>query len=907
MALETLKEYILSPKPEEQKRHLIYQYFSELFPKSFHEEKRKSDIYIDGQLVVETKSHAVDFLEGFYQALHYRKKGLSFSAVCVIAHKFIALWRTDDIPDFAYKIANNSDPMKPAREMGVINAKKTGKTKKEIIRKKSSFILMPGDFEATLFQPTIIELFEFQKMVLNLEARRLQVDSRNFIETITLTEKFFDKPLDAIHCFYSIVGVWDETSMLAMNDSNEIRAFSTKKGRFSEKIDLHPKHFEVFKKFVEKRYIFTNEGSGFTEDYYFSRFDEVISRLNPEYAKQHGIFFTDINLSKFALWFVHQYFEKKLGEKYVVLDPAGGSGNLVTSWKGNLKHKIVSELQPDLLKTIERRMQLDPEELQAGFTIIPKTSEGVGLNFLDISGEEYLERLENEINKKNLFIDKPLAFLLNPPYKNTDENISKREKVDAQYDVHNSIIEITGTDAGRERYLAFLGQILNICKSQVEKHPGFKPVVMIFTPTSWLIPRPTYVSFREIFDRYFKFENGFIVTGKEFFKLPGKWPLSFSIWTYNYKEKGNKNNVRVRDFNHITKKQISLNWNETLENINKILLSLIRSSKTIKLDNSRGDIRNTLPLIKRISSGKMIQQTRYDYSHAKRKEDYGKLVSGFPLNDKYRHFELKRTCGNPLGQFIGLMDDGTPVRISQDNYQRMSNQPDRIWFRLDLDFKGANKTKISNGAADNRSYCAYDIFSARSTISWFAITKSTIDYYPLWANQFDIWPPKLNEELAPYYYSLCFAFALAENVCVVIKFEADNPMEGAPEVFVDNPLCPANPESFWSTTLDGVIVSYPPLAKQLVKKIKELYTYWNQEFCKGKTIEYVGLQDEPYFRYFSYPDFLTPYSGLVQIRKYATINNKADLVTKFEEISKLSKAVKEEIYRLLVKEFGYFE
>ena len=144
-------------------------------------------------------------------------------------------------------------------------------------------------------------------------------------------------------------------------------------------------------------------------------------------------------------------------------------------------------------------------------------------------------------------------------------------------------------------------------------------------------------------------------------------------------------------------------------------------------------------------------------------------------------------------------------------------------------------------------------------------------------------------------------------MCVVTKFEADNPVEGAPEVFVDNPLCPSNPESFWSTTLDKEIVAEPPLAKQLVDKVKELYTYWNQAYCKGKTLEYMGLQDEPYFKYFNYPDFLTPFSGLIQIRKYATINSKTDLTERFEEIARLSKAVKEEIYRLLVEEFGYFE
>ena len=67
------------------------------------------------------------------------------------------------------------------------------------------------------------------------------------------------------------------------------------------------------------------------------------------------------------------------------------------------------------------------------------------------------------------------------------------------------------------------------------------------------------------------------------------------------------------------------------------------------------------------------------------------------------------------------------------------------------------------------------------------------------------------------------------------------------------------------------------------------------------------LQDEPYFKYFDYPDFLTPYSGLVQIRKYAEIHGREDLQDLFKEISVLTKKVKEEIYRLLVEEFRYFE
>ena len=119
-----------------------------------------------------------------------------------------------------------------------------------------------------------------------------------------------------------------------------------------------------FKKFIEKHYVFTNEGSGLTVDYYFSRFDEVMARLDPEYIKQHGIFFTDSNLSKFALWFAKYHFPGNIDENYIVFDPAGGSGNLISSWRGKLKHKIISELQPDLLRTIERRMKVDPLHIE---------------------------------------------------------------------------------------------------------------------------------------------------------------------------------------------------------------------------------------------------------------------------------------------------------------------------------------------------------------------------------------------------------------------------------------------------------------------------------------------------------------------------------------------------------------
>jgi len=909
--LELFREYLRSDSNEDAKTPLLHPLFRKLFGDKFRIESdvHGADVYVAGQIIVESKTSYDQWLEGFYQALHYQKKhGLAYNTIMVVAHKFVAIWKVDKLPETAVIFHHTASAQKAPNVVGKENAKRTSLPLKREIKDSAFYWLDPNDLKGDIFagaKNITTESYEILKILRNLDSDRLQVNTHNFIQAIERMKPMFDRPIDAVHCFYTIVAYWDITSTVTEKPNGKISVTGFKGKKGSDDIAISPRKIEDLKKFIETQYIFTNEGSGLTVDYYFSRFDEVLARMDPEYVKQHGIFFTDDNLSKFALWTVKESFADHLNENYIVLDPAGGSGNLISSWRGKLKHKIISELQPDLLQIIERRMEVDPWHIETGFTVIPRTSENKGLNFLDCSADEYLSELKKELLLKNIAFDKPIAFLLNPPYKNTDENVKARECTASEYKIHPSILELTGPDAGKERYLAFLGQILNISKIQAQEHKELHPVVMIFTPTSWLIPRPTYVGFRKIWDQYFKFHNGFIITSNVWFKLEGKWPLAFTIWTYNYNEAGNDNTVKVQDLTHLEKTQLNLAWNANDEGVSKALRPVLKGGKEIVLDNSRGDIRELLPELSK--HGNNIKQPRYDFSTAKKDKDIGKLISGFPIKDKVRHYELKRKCGEPNGEFIGFMDDLTPVRVKQDSCNRMSLRPSCAWLQLRPTFIDVNLTKVFNGVPDKYGYCAYDIESVKATFSWFAITKALNGVYPVWANQYDIWAPKIKEELKPYYFSLCFAFVLAENRCVVTKFEKDNPVTGAPEVYVDNPLCPANPESFWSTTLDKEISDKPALAKELVEKIKELYKHWNLNYCKGQVLQNVGLQDEPYFKYFDYPDFLTPYSGLIQIRQYSVIHGKEDLQNLFKEISSLTKKVKEEIYRLLVEQFRYFE
>jgi hypothetical protein len=904
-------DYLKSEESEDAKRPLIFPLFQKLFKDKFKSESSAcgADVYIEGKILVECKTHHTSWLEGFYQAMHYHKKyGLAYSIVFVIAHKFVGIWKVNKLPEFPVKLAHLSDPNIAPSTIGRENAKNTPNTEKKLIQDSAIYWLEPNDLSGDYFKGTaksyLIEAHEILNILLHTDAERLQINTRNFIEQIEVLKNFFERPIDAVHCFYSIIAFWDITSTVSTNeDSSEIRVIGYRGQKFSEEVSIKPSQYKEFKKFVESRYIFTNEGSGLTVDYYFSRFDEVMARIDPEYVKQHGIFFTDINLSKFAVWFAKDKMAEQLDERYIWFDPAGGSGNLISSWRGKLKHKIISELQPDLLRIIERRMRIDPWHIETGFTIIPKTSENKGLNFLDCNAKEYLGQLGKNLKLKNLTIDKPLAFLLNPPYKNTDENEIIRENVDSNYQIHDSILNLTGEDAGKERYLAFLAQILNIAKYQVESNPEFEPIVLIFTPTSWLIPRPTYINFRKIWDSHFEYINGFIITSCEFFKLNGRWPLAFTIWQFS-PNNSRTNAIKLIDYTHLKREELKINWNLNEEELSFIIKnSNVRGSEITFRD--RGSIKDTLPLIRRLND--MVKQPRLNLYRNPTIEENGKnIISGFPLKDD-RHYRIKAPYGYSNGQFIGFMDDNTPVRTKQEPSDRLSNKPDRVWFYLDNRMIKINLLKCFSGPPDKYGYCSYDLESAKSILTWFCIGKSVVGRYPIWANQSDIWIPQINPDLEKFWYALCFSFVLAENRCVVTKFEENNPVAGAPEIFVDNPLCPTNPESFWSQVLDKEVVKEHKLAFLLVEKIKELYKKWNLNYCKGQFIYDVGLQDEPYFKYFDYASFLTPYSGLIQIRKYAELNALNDINVLFTEISELTKKVREEIYRLLIEEFKYFE
>jgi hypothetical protein len=74
--LEKFREYLRSASSEKSRQHNLYPLFHKLFKEKFKIENdaKGADIYVEGQVIVESKTDFSQWLDGFYQALHYHKK-----------------------------------------------------------------------------------------------------------------------------------------------------------------------------------------------------------------------------------------------------------------------------------------------------------------------------------------------------------------------------------------------------------------------------------------------------------------------------------------------------------------------------------------------------------------------------------------------------------------------------------------------------------------------------------------------------------------------------------------------------------------------------------------------------------------------------------------------------------------
>ncbi|MFP5492027.1 MAG: hypothetical protein ACLGG0_11035 [Bacteriovoracia bacterium] len=881
--IDGLLKYLSQPE-EKANEDLIIKYFREVYPEfSRQKEAKRADGYVPGQFVLELKGKQNDWYAGLFQGVAYQRE-LDFSLVIVAAKHFLAVWKVSDLPaSIREEILLSKDA---PNEIGKKFATKYRKDQIKLLKK--SIWMFPSEFLEGLFSSKtdvlLKQVKEFELIVQKQKKVRHKITVKNFPVVLKEMVQFFDKnkPMMVVRAFYSMLFGWNENSTLEI--SHKINHQATLGG---EAIDhLIPGKRMAFKEFVENHYIYINEGEN--EDDFFAMYDTALDTVDSKFRSKHGIFFTDLTLSKFAMWFVRKHLGD-IGKNHLVIDPACGSGNLITNWKSplELRHKVVSEIEPELLFIVEKRMKSDAWH-EGKFTVVPKVNEGKGLNFIDISAKEYLGVLTKYLNEKGQKPDKPLAILCNPPYKNDDD----QSDGEIDYQPHSSIVELIGKDTSGERSNCFLAQMKLLAEAAEEKGLPGQTLLMLFTGIPWLTSRPVHRALRDQIVGNFEDVSGFMVNSKEYFDVPGKFPVAFTIWRYRGPNAGLDVNrsIPLLDLTWLSKKEMqSINWDdkESVDKHSEVFLADKRSI-AVEIGKQYQNIREW--------SG----QKRFDFQREKTKdenEQKSSFLCGLPKGDG-RH-SRKKTLGHSDGTFIGFVDDLTPCRIRKGS----SGFP---WFRLNTQFMEFQKTRCFSGPADNRAFTATDELSAKKMFFWYSMNRSFKHIrYPMWANNFEMWGIS-NEALEKRKLTqLSFSIAIAENECVETLFPANNPVKGSPEIYVPNPLSPNDKSSFWTNYMDKY---FSPDGKSdaeiLVRSVKDLFLLWKKRFKKSNEI-YTSYKCS----YFVGDGILRSNSGIVQIQDYAEHTKDTELLKQLDKISEQLKLVKEEFNNYLLKKDGlnYFD
>ncbi len=873
--IEGLRDYL--SQPNERNEDLALSYFRHVYGKNFKRQSdaKGSDGYVAGKFVLELKGKTNDWLSGLFQGLAYQNVGLDFSQVVVAAKGFLAIWRVSDIP---YELREEIRDSKGApNAIGKAMAKKYAKKKNDILGMSSWYGKeLSGDLFLSQNDQVVLSIKSFEKTLSDGQKMRRKITPSNFTTVLKQMKDYFDpkQPIKAARAFYTMLYAWNETSTVLI--SSKIKDQVTIGGETVNHLITSERN--RFKDFVESHFI-SLTGTENADDF-FARYDEALDAVDPEFRIKHGIFFTDLNLSKYVMWLVKQHIPN-LGKNYLVVDPACGSGNLVTNWRSplELRHKVVSEIEPELLFAVEQRMKGDKWH-DGKFTVVPKVSENRGLNFLDRSAEEYLEVIKEYLDEKGQKPDKPIAFLCNPPYRNDDDQTAKN----CDYNVHPSIIELTGNDTASERYCCFLAQMKLICDQAKESGLPEESVLLLFTETSWL-NRPMFLKIRREIASTFQDVGGVMVNAKEFFDVSGKFPIAFTMWKFKGVSAGLDPDrpIPLKDLTWLKKDDlVKLPW-EDPNQTDKHCREYLEDDRSISV--------NFDPSVQTIRSWSTLR--RYDFIRSRRKDETSKeLTGGLPKGD-FRQTN-KKAYGEAGGKMIGFMDDLGPVRTDKS----VENVP---WFRLDLPFMDCQKSRCLSGMPDQKAFYPSNDLELKTSFLWYALARTLRHCgYPIWAHNCELWAPVIPKNLENEMTKLSYAIAFAENDCVETRFPANNPVRGVPELVNKNPMNPLIKDSYWCKKLSpNFSGTGEEVSDRLVKAVEDVFKEWKKQFKNKHEIDATFKK-----AYFIGPGILTEGSGILQIRDYAIAEQDKGLLAKLEKVQTVLKEAKEQFYKHLISKNG---
>jgi hypothetical protein len=255
---------------------------------------------------------------------------------------------------------------------------------------------------------------------------------------------------------------------------------------------------------LKSREVFESFFSHFSREYTPQQREHltaVVDRLVQDITRRkQGEFFTP------TIWVdkAHEYIASVYGEdwkeKYVVWDPAWGTGNLTRDYK--FKELYVSTLGYSDIQTAEQ-MGYNPEAVKFQY------------DFLNDPYEYLPEGLKTAIES-----GKEIITLMNPPYA-TSSNFGETDKKDASKTVQNSLMIKEGWGKSSQNlYAQFLYRIHSLTKLNSNIKISFFSPSLFLTGTS-------FVEFRKNFNSVFGFKKGFLFEAKHFSEVSEDWGINF--------------------------------------------------------------------------------------------------------------------------------------------------------------------------------------------------------------------------------------------------------------------------------------------------------------------------------------------------------------------------------------------
>ncbi len=247
----------------------------------------------------------------------------------------------------------------------------------------------------------------------------------------------------------------------------------------------------------------------------------IVDRLVEDTTRRkQGEFFTPTIWVDKAHEYITSVFGEDWKEKYVVWDPAWGTGNLTRDYK--FKELYVSTLNQSDIDTANQ-MGYNPEAVKFQF------------DFLNDSDEKLPEGLRIAINE-----GREIIVLMNPPYSDGSEMTKKTGESDLKGNTFTEINKLMKNEgwgkSSKNLYSQFFYRLTKI------QEINQKVKIGVFCKPLYLTG-DAYNDFRLKFFNFFGFEKGFLFEAANFSDVAKGWGINFAIFSEKI------NNIKTV-FNH---------------------------------------------------------------------------------------------------------------------------------------------------------------------------------------------------------------------------------------------------------------------------------------------------------------------------------------------------------------------